>query len=180
MADVQRPGRVGRDELDDHALAGPRRVAAEGVALLDDRGEAAGDERRVEPEVDEARARDLGITHVFTGVRDKLACLASLSAELGLGMDECSYMGDDLADLCLFDQVGLAVAPSNAVVANFIGPWFSTSKKSDERRWLSRFSSRVLTELRSMVASARKPPTSSVVTILPSNFSNCPRTLVIR
>ena len=45
---------------------------------------------------------------------------------------------------------------------------------------MSRFSSRVLTELRSMVASARKPVTSSVVTMLPSNFSNWPRTLVIR
>ena len=60
-----------------------------------------------------ARARDLGITHVYTGVEDKRATLASLSAELGLGMDECAYMGDDLADLCVFDQVGLAVAPAN-------------------------------------------------------------------
>lgn len=60
-----------------------------------------------------ARARDLGIEHVFTGVKDKRACLASLCAKLGLGMDEVAYMGDDLADLCLFDHVGLAVAPAN-------------------------------------------------------------------
>lgn len=60
-----------------------------------------------------ARARDLGIAHVFTGVKDKLACLAALCAQLELGLEEAAYMGDDLADLCLFDHVGLAVAPAN-------------------------------------------------------------------
>src|SRR4249919_285877 len=60
-----------------------------------------------------ARARDLGIAHVFTAVKDKRACVRELCAQLGIGMDEVAYMGDDLADLCVFDHVGLAVAPAN-------------------------------------------------------------------
>ena len=84
-----------------------------GLKLLQDQGIAVAFITARESPSARARARDLGITHVYTGVKDKRATLASLSAELGLGMDECAYMGDDLADLCLFDQVGLAVAPSN-------------------------------------------------------------------
>ena len=51
---------------------------------------------------------------MYTAVKDKRACLEGLAAKLGLAMDEVSFMGDDLADLCTFGQVGLAVAPANA------------------------------------------------------------------
>jgi 3-deoxy-D-manno-octulosonate 8-phosphate phosphatase (KDO 8-P phosphatase) len=60
-----------------------------------------------------ARARDLRIEHVFTGVGDKLACLKSLCTKLGMDLSEVAYMGDDLADLSVFPHVGLAVAPAN-------------------------------------------------------------------
>lgn len=59
------------------------------------------------------RARDLRIEHVFTGVKDKLACLTALCEQLGVALSEVAYMGDDLADLSVFPRVGLAVAPSN-------------------------------------------------------------------
>jgi 3-deoxy-D-manno-octulosonate 8-phosphate phosphatase (KDO 8-P phosphatase) len=61
-----------------------------------------------------ARARDLRLSHAFTAVSDKVACLATLVAQLGIGWDEVAYMGDDLHDLALFPRVGLAVAPANA------------------------------------------------------------------
>jgi 3-deoxy-D-manno-octulosonate 8-phosphate phosphatase (KDO 8-P phosphatase) len=60
-----------------------------------------------------ARARDLRIEHVFTGVSDKLACLTALCATLGLELSEAAFMGDDLADLPVFAHVGLAVSPAN-------------------------------------------------------------------
>ena len=66
---------------------------------------------------------------------------------------------------------------STLVLRKVIGPLFSTSKKSPERRWASRFSSRVLIEFRSMVAVAAG---WSPVTIWPSNCSKRPRTLLIR
>lgn len=61
-----------------------------------------------------ARARDLRLSHAFTDVSDKAACMAALCAQLGIGWDEVAYMGDDLHDLALFPRVGLAVAPANA------------------------------------------------------------------
>ena len=60
-----------------------------------------------------ARARDLRIEHVFTDVRDKLACLSTLCTQLGIALDEVAYLGDDLADLSVFPHVGLAVSPAN-------------------------------------------------------------------
>ena len=60
-----------------------------------------------------ARARDLRIEHVFTGVKNKLACLTALCAQLGVELSEVAYLGDDLADLPVFPHVGLAVAPAN-------------------------------------------------------------------
>jgi 3-deoxy-D-manno-octulosonate 8-phosphate phosphatase (KDO 8-P phosphatase) len=84
-----------------------------GLKLLQDNGIAVAFITARESPSARARARDLGITHVFTGVRDKRACLEALCAQLGIALDEVAYMGDDLADLCVFAHVGLAVAPAN-------------------------------------------------------------------
>ena len=61
-----------------------------------------------------ARAADLGIEHVFQGVADKAAVVASLLERLGLHWPECAFMGDDLIDLRVMSQCGLALAPANA------------------------------------------------------------------
>lgn len=59
------------------------------------------------------RARDLGVrSHV--GVGDKRACVVALAGELGIGMDQVSFMGDDLPDLPVMRAVGFAVAPADA------------------------------------------------------------------
>lgn len=64
-----------------------------------------------------ARARDLRIDHVFTAVKDKLACLVELCGQLDIELSNVAYMGDDLADLPIFPYAGLAVAPAN------VHPW---------------------------------------------------------
>ncbi|GAB3349709.1 KdsC family phosphatase [Lysobacter tyrosinilyticus] len=61
----------------------------------------------------EQRAAELGL-EAHTGVKDKLACVQQIAARLGVGMDEVSFMGDDLPDLRVMSQVGFAVAPTNA------------------------------------------------------------------
>ncbi|MCL2525149.1 MAG: HAD hydrolase family protein [Betaproteobacteria bacterium] len=61
-----------------------------------------------------ARAADLGIAHVFQGVTDKRLTVAALRERLGLGWDECAFMGDDLIDLAVMSRCGLAIAPANA------------------------------------------------------------------
>jgi 3-deoxy-D-manno-octulosonate 8-phosphate phosphatase (KDO 8-P phosphatase) len=61
----------------------------------------------------ERRAAELGVES-HTGVSDKLQCVEGIAQRLGVSLDEVAFMGDDLADLRVMLQVGLAVAPSQA------------------------------------------------------------------
>jgi 3-deoxy-D-manno-octulosonate 8-phosphate phosphatase (KDO 8-P phosphatase) len=61
------------------------------------------------------RARELGISRFFEGVRDKVAILEELLAALNLTAAEVAAMGDELVDLPLFHRVGLGVAVADAV-----------------------------------------------------------------
>jgi len=61
-----------------------------------------------------ARARELGLRHVYQGARDKLECLSHLCRALSITLDEVSYCGDDLPDLAPMSRVGLPIAVANA------------------------------------------------------------------
>lgn len=65
----------------------------------------------------EHRARELGITHVFQGVADKVAQLEQVAAKLGVPHEACSFMGDDLPDLAAMQRCGFACAVANAAEA---------------------------------------------------------------
>jgi 3-deoxy-D-manno-octulosonate 8-phosphate phosphatase (KDO 8-P phosphatase) len=64
-------------------------------------------------EVARRRAEELRL-RAHIGVKDKLACVRELCAELGIGLDAVCFMGDDLPDLPAMRAVGLSVAPANA------------------------------------------------------------------
>ncbi|MBI4718199.1 MAG: HAD hydrolase family protein [Planctomycetes bacterium] len=61
------------------------------------------------------RAEDLGVRHVRTGARDKLAGYDSLLAEARRGDGSVAYVGDDLPDLGPMARAALPVAVANAV-----------------------------------------------------------------
>jgi 3-deoxy-D-manno-octulosonate 8-phosphate phosphatase (KDO 8-P phosphatase) len=61
------------------------------------------------------RARELGVTRFYEGVRDKAAVLEELLAALDFTPAEVAAVGDELVDLPLFHRVGLAVAVADAV-----------------------------------------------------------------
>ena len=63
----------------------------------------------------EKRLSDLGIRHVYQDVEEKGALLDSILAKRGLKREDVCAVGDDLADLPLFDRSGVAVAVGNAV-----------------------------------------------------------------
>jgi len=61
-----------------------------------------------------ARAAELGLRHVLQGVRDKRPAYDGLLAQLGLAPASAGYMGDDLPDLPVLANCGLACAPRDA------------------------------------------------------------------
>lgn len=63
----------------------------------------------------EARCSKLGITEVYTGIRDKAAKLNEVIQRLELNTSQVAYIGDDLLDLSAMSLVRLKIAPKNAV-----------------------------------------------------------------
>ena len=74
------------------------------VAIISGRRSAAVD-RRME---------ELGVRHVFQGIRDKLAVFRDLIGRLGIEPAEVAYLGDDLPDLDVMRVVGLPAATGDA------------------------------------------------------------------
>lgn len=63
----------------------------------------------------EKRARDLKVTRVFQGAKNKLLALETLLSEYGISSEEVAYVGDDFPDICVLSRVGLACCPFDAV-----------------------------------------------------------------
>ena len=60
------------------------------------------------------RCRELGVRHVVQGVEDKLAAFQRLRGRLGARADACACVGDDMPDVPLMHEVGLAFAVADA------------------------------------------------------------------
>lgn len=58
----------------------------------------------------DARAKNLGITHLYQGVENKLEAMVDLLDKLKLSRDAAAYMGDDVVDLTVMRHVGLAIS----------------------------------------------------------------------
>ncbi len=60
------------------------------------------------------RMAELGIAHVYQGQRDKLPAYHDLLEQLDLQPAQVAYVGDDVVDLPVMRQVGLAIAVQDA------------------------------------------------------------------
>ena len=60
------------------------------------------------------RAHDLKIAFVHQFAKDKIKALTEIVAEAGVSVEECAFVGDDLADIPPMRRVGLAVAVADA------------------------------------------------------------------
>lgn len=65
-------------------------------------------------EVVKHRMQNLDIEHVYQGRLEKLPALEELLAKLGLSFEQTAYVGDDVVDLPVMRQVGLAIAVQDA------------------------------------------------------------------
>lgn len=60
------------------------------------------------------RTKELGITNVLQGQRDKVKGLQVLAENSGVSYEEMAYIGDDLPDYAVIQKVGLAACPNDA------------------------------------------------------------------
>jgi len=60
------------------------------------------------------RMHDLGVEIVFQGYRDKRPAFKELLQKTGLAPEQIAYMGDDVVDLPVMTQVGMAIAVQDA------------------------------------------------------------------
>ncbi|MDX1823787.1 MAG: 3-deoxy-manno-octulosonate-8-phosphatase KdsC [Thiohalomonadales bacterium] len=65
-------------------------------------------------EVVKHRMANLDIQHVYQGRLDKLPALEELLTKLELTFEQTAYVGDDVVDLPVMRQVGLAIAVQDA------------------------------------------------------------------
>lgn len=61
----------------------------------------------------ERRAKELGITHLYQGVKDKETKLRELSGELQIPLRNIAAIGDDLNDYRMLTAVGLSFTPND-------------------------------------------------------------------
>jgi 3-deoxy-D-manno-octulosonate 8-phosphate phosphatase (KDO 8-P phosphatase) len=61
----------------------------------------------------EMRAKELGISFLFQGIKDKMILYGKLLQKTKLDPGQVSYMGDDFIDLRLLKNVGLSISVSN-------------------------------------------------------------------
>lgn len=85
-----------------------------GLTLLGRAGVAVGLVTGRRSRVVEHRARELGITEVHQGVRDKLAVVRHILERRGLAAEAVAYVGDDVVDLPVLLRVGVAVTVADA------------------------------------------------------------------
>lgn len=63
----------------------------------------------------EHRALHLGVKHIYLSQEKKVPIFLELKQKLNLSDEQIAYVGDDIPDLPVMQQVGLAVAVPNAV-----------------------------------------------------------------
>jgi len=80
-----------------------------GINLLQQSGVAVGIITARQSKLVAHRARDLNIQHLFQGRKEKFPAYRELCEDLDLGSDEVAFVGDDVVDLPIMLDVGLAV-----------------------------------------------------------------------
>lgn len=96
-----------------------------GLRLLQEAGVAVGVITARSSDVVSRRTSELKMRYIYQGVPNKNEAFKLVQKDSGLKPYQIAYMGDDWLDLVLLQQVGLALAPQNAVaevkeVAHFI------------------------------------------------------------
>ena len=79
-----------------------------------------------------ARAKKLKINEVYINEKEKLKRMKYLCKKMNIKMSEVAYIGDDLNDLDLLNQVGISGCPSNSPIIDIINPDIITKRNGGE------------------------------------------------
>ena len=91
-----------------------------GMVLLREKGIKCGILTSETTDIVAARAKKLNLDYLYMGVgrnkkQTKLDAAKEICAEMGIGLDEVCYVGDDINDIDLLSEVGMAACPKNAM-----------------------------------------------------------------
>ena len=64
----------------------------------------------------ENRLKSLGSNYIFQGVTDKVPYIHELMQKLNLKAEEIAYIGDDVIDIPVFNEVGVSFCPKDSHV----------------------------------------------------------------
>ncbi len=103
-----------------------------GLRLLREGGIDVGIITARSSEVVAKRANELKMRYIYQGLPKKIEAFQDILKISGLRPFEIAYMGDDWLDLPLLQQVGLAIAPFNAVREVQEAVHFITERKGGE------------------------------------------------
>jgi 3-deoxy-D-manno-octulosonate 8-phosphate phosphatase (KDO 8-P phosphatase) len=87
---------------------------AVGLRLLQERNIAVALITGEDSDIVRTRANKLNIEHVYSGITDKVTVLKQLCTELNIKAQQVAYVGDDINDLEIMQNVGLSFAVSDA------------------------------------------------------------------
>ena len=78
------------------------------------------------------RAKKLGVKFVYINEKEKFLRMKYLCNRLEINLDEVAYIGDDLNDLELLQNVGFSAMPINSPILNQFTPNYITKKSGGE------------------------------------------------
>ena len=88
-----------------------------GIKLLKDRGILPVIITGRQSSIVTNRCKELGMTKVYQGVKNKAAKLKELMEENNLSRDQVAYIGDDMNDLSAIKVAGVTFAPADCATA---------------------------------------------------------------
>lgn len=86
-----------------------------GLAMLNHKGFLTAIITARQTSIIDKRAKELGITHVYQGYKNKINALQDLMVKYNLDYSEIAYVGDDMPDICVLEKIGIAFCPNDAV-----------------------------------------------------------------
>jgi len=77
----------------------------------------------------ERRMKELGIAEVYQGVHDKVSVYRDILTRYGFTDIQAAYMGDDVVDVSLLEEVGLPAVPADADGESSARAVFTSSRR---------------------------------------------------